>query len=266
VYGLPRTLLVSRRIALLSTVAFLGCGRKEPRDEPLRIAAAADLASALEEIMDRLAALAPPRPTAVYGSSGLLSRQIAEGAPYDLFASANVDFVDRLVREGAADGATRRLYARGRLGIFARSDAHGGPPQTFQDLAHPRFVKIALANPEHAPYGRAAMTALRRTGVLPAVEKRLVYGENVQQTLELARSGNADAALSALSLAGRWTGVAIPVDVALHDPLDQALVVCARSSRKERANVAAAFFVSPAGQEILARHGFLPPPDMAPTP
>ena len=171
-----------------------------------------------------------------------------------------------MVHGGACLGETKALYAKGRIVLWARDPA--SLPKRLEDLADPRYAKIAIANPEHAPYGTAAREALRRAGVWGAIEGRTVYGENVQQALTFARSGNADVALVALSLAvGPSGGAFLPIDPLLHAPLEQALVVCkggARGGKTEEARTFVAFVSSPAGRAIMTRYGFVLPGETLP--
>ena len=135
-------------------------------------------------------------------------------------------------------------------------------PKAVEELADPKYAKVALANPEHAPYGRAGREAMTKLGIWGAVQPRTVYGENVQQTLMFARSGNADVAIVALSLAVTSPGNYVPIDPSLHEPLDQALVVCKGGSKGGKPNEARAFveFVgSEAGRAIMRKFGFLLP-------
>src|SRR4029078_11371897 len=158
-------------------------------------------------------------------SSGLLAKQIEQGAPFSLYAAANREYVDQAVKSGHCDGATAHPYARGRVVVWTPAGVKA--PATLSDLADPRFHKIAIANPEHAPYGRAAKQALENQGVWPQIQDRIVLGENVQATMLYARDHNADAAIVALSLAVVTDGGALlPIDPVLHAPLDQAMVVC----------------------------------------
>ena len=234
----------------------LGCQAKAP--PPLRVAAAADLAHAFDEIQAAFAAKTPGPMTLTVGASGLLAKQITEGAPFDLFLAANSGYVEQVVRASACDGSTVHVYARGRLVVWTKRAE--GAPQTLAALAEPRFEHIAIANPEHAPYGAAARDALNRAKVWSQVASRVVYGENVQQALELAKTGNADAAIVGLSLAlaqpsGSWAAV----DEALYAPIDQSLVVCKHGENPAAARRLAEFLSSPAGRTILRKYGFLLP-------
>jgi molybdate transport system substrate-binding protein len=242
----------------IMTLAF-GCSRPAaPRT--MRVAAAADLAIAFKEAGDAFEKKSGTHVTFSFGSTGNLAKQIEDGAPYDLFASANAAFADEVVREGVCDGSTRARYARGRIVVWTRSDAKIAPPTTLADLADARFVKIAIANPEHAPYGTAAEQALESAGGWETVKPKLVYGENVQQTLEFAQSGNVDAAIVALSLATvTQGGHTLAIDEAAHAPIDQVLVVCGRGGNADGAKGFTAFLAAAEGRTIMQRYGFTLP-------
>jgi molybdate transport system substrate-binding protein len=226
----------------------------------VRVAAAADLARAFAELATEFKARSGVAIDLDFGSSGLLAKQIEQGAPYALFAAASKDYVDQVVKAGRCDGATAHLYARGRIVVWTPSGI--APPAKLADLADPRFRKIAIANPEHAPYGRAARQALDKAGVWPAIQDRIVLGENVQATMLYARDHNADAAIVALSLAVVTDGGAfLPIDPELHAPLDQAMVVCGHGDDARAAQQFASFVASPEGREVMTRYGFLLPTD-----
>lgn len=268
----------SSAAAVLLVLAAAGCskdrtgpgagdGGSGPRTgEPLRVAAASDLALAFEEVGATFERETGKRVAFSFGSTGLLAKQIAEGAPFDVFAAANESFVDDVVRAGACLGDTRALYARGRIVLWSNDPA--ALPKDITDLADgARYAKIAIANPEHAPYGRAAREAMTRAGVWPRVQPRTVFGENVQQALMFARSGNAEVAIVALSLAVTSPGHYVPVDPGLHEPLDQALVACNGGSKGANLNEARAFvaFVGrEPSREIMRRYGFLLPGEAVP--
>jgi molybdate transport system substrate-binding protein len=228
------------------------------------VAAASDLQFALDEIVAQFAVETGIAPRVTYGSSGNFARQIEQGAPYELFLSADESYVVRLMQRGLTRGPGD-LYAIGRIVVFA---PHGSPLTPDAKLAHlaRRLAdgtagRFAIANPEHAPYGRAAEQALRSLGLWDAVRPRLLYGENVAQAAQFASSGNADGGIIALSLAlgpglrGRGSFELLPAS--LHAPLRQRMVLL------EPATPAAARFHeylrSPASRAILARHGFALP-------
>ncbi len=248
------------RVALLVALALsvVACSSK-PADHPqIHIAAAADLSRAFGELGPAFQKQTGIEPVFTFGSTGLLTKQIEQGAPFDLLAAANVDYATRLAKEGTCDASSQTMYARGRLVVWTPSSV--APPATLADLADPRFARISIANPEHAPYGVAARMAMQKAGIWNQVEKRMVYGENVQQALQFAQSDNADAAVIALSLSTVTDGgKSLPVDVSMHDPIDQAMIVCKNGGNADGARRFAAFVASPAGREIMTRYGFLLP-------
>ena len=245
--------------ALSLATALAGC-RAAPRTEPLSVAAASDLSFAFGEIGTLFERRTGKPVVFSFGSSGLLARQIAEGAPFDLYAAANVAFVDDVVNKGACDGGTRARYARGRLALWSLRDQP--LPADLRELGGSRYRRIALANPEHAPYGRAAEQALRSLGSWTALDAKLVYAENVRQALQFAESGNADVAFVALSLALVTKGGRYHVIGAnLHEPIDQALVICGRGPKRDSARLFAELVVSSEGRAIMRRYGFVLPAD-----
>jgi molybdate transport system substrate-binding protein len=252
--------MTSRRL-VLSWLALGGaavaCGRGDGEGGPkVDVAAAADLNQAFEEIGRAFQRKTGIRAAFRFGSSGLLAQQVAAGAPFDVFASADIGFVDQAVANGACDGATRQRYARGRIVVWTR----GEDVASLAALADPRFKKIAIAHPDHAPYGKAAQQALERDGVWDQVKDRLVYGENVRQALQWAQAGSADAAIVALSLAVVTTGgKTLPIDEAKHEPLIQAMAVCKNGGNPSGGRAFVDFVGSPEGVEIMKRYGFARP-------
>jgi molybdate transport system substrate-binding protein len=246
------------RASLLLLLA-LGC-RREQSVEPLRVAAAADLSLAFKDIAAAYENQTGQRVVVSFGSTGLLAKQIEEGAPFAVFAAANVSYADQVVNAGACVADSKALYARGRITLWTRR--HATRPSALTDLATPRFTRIAIANPAHAPYGRAAEQALTRAGVLAAVKPKLVMGENIQQALQFAQTGNADAALVALSLSVKSDGEWTLIDETMHDPIDQALVACKQPGRDSEARAFIAFINSPRGRAIMKRYGFLLPGEL----
>jgi molybdate transport system substrate-binding protein len=234
---------------------------------PVRVAAAADLAMAMDEIAKELRSRAKLSMEVTLGSSGLLAKQIEQGAPFSLFLSANREFVQRVVAAGKCDGATVRTYGRGRIAVWTRAGAPA--PRAVGDLADgARYRRIAIANPDHAPYGVAARQAFERLGIWEQVKTRVVLGENVQATMVYARDGNADAAIVALSLVAAGGGNTLRIDESLHEPLEQQLVVCGAGAGAAGARQLADFITSADGRELLSRYGLTLPgaPAAAPPP
>ncbi|MBK7857639.1 MAG: molybdate ABC transporter substrate-binding protein [Archangiaceae bacterium] len=240
-----------RGLVLVVVLGWCGCQKGQVdagAGAPLRIAAAADLSRAFEELGQKL----QPAPVFTFGASGLLARQLSEGAPFDVFAAANVGFVEQAHQAGACDAA--QPFARGRLAVWSKAGGVG-----LEQLGDEKLTRIAIANPEVAPYGKAAKEALLAAGLWEKVEKRLVYGENVRQALQLAKTGNVEAALVADALvAGEKE--AVVVDAARHQPLVQALAVCSHGGNRAGGEAFAKLVRSVEGQAVLEKYGFEPPP------
>jgi len=249
------------RISFTLALAFLAaaCGKKEPSPDTIKVAAASDLSYAFEEVAAEFTKKTGKKVVFSFGSTGLLAKQLSEGAPFDVFAAANVSFVDDVVKTGACDGATKAMYARGRIVVWS-GNAVQPAPQALADLTDSRFVKLAIANPDHAPYGKAAKQALEASGLWETIQPRLVYGENILQTLQFAETGNADAAFAALSLAiVKKEGNYFLIDDSLHKPIDQALVVCKHGGNPAIGADFARYVNSDEGRAIMKRYGFLLP-------
>lgn len=223
----------------------------------LTIAAASDLKFALEEILADFRVLHPEASIdVIFGSSGKIHTQIQQGAPFDLYFSADIAFPRDLAALGLAAGPVRP-YAIGRIVLWSPDRA---ATRTLQDLADPALGKIAIANPRHAPYGKRAEEALRAAGVWEAVQDRLVLGENIAQTAQFVASGNAAVGIIALSLALNpvmaAAGSHAPIDPSLHAPLEQGFIITRQGADKPLAQDFADFMSSPQARAILSRYGF----------
>ena len=196
------------------------------------------------------------------GSSGQLAEQVRQGAPFDLFLSANRAFVERLATEGHVDRDSVRPYARGIL-VLAINPVFDRHPKALADLADPAIKSIALANPELAPYGIAARQALERAGLWDRLRPKLVPAESVHQALQFVRSGNAEVGFVSRSLTNAPGLELLPIPADAHDPIIQALGVVARSPRRDDARAFADFLVGPVGQGMLRDLGFGPAPAAA---
>lgn len=239
-----------------------------PDDGTVRIAAASDLTFALEEIAGELHESHSGLDLAItYGSSGTFLQQLMNGAPFDLYLSADLDYPRELVADGLASEEDVFAYAVGRLALWAASDSPVDPSDGLPGLVSSEVDTIAIANPEHAPYGVAAVAAMKSAGIYEAVADKLIFGENVAQAAEFAMSGNADAGLIALSLAlspamsSTGSFVEIPLDD--YPRIDQGGVVMASARDPEAAHLVRDYLVSDEGEAILARHGFSMPPSPA---
>lgn len=265
----------ARRIGALLALLAAACGGGSgalTAGDPLLVAGASDLVPAFTVLGETFEDATGAPVTFNFSSSGLLAQQLVEGAPMDAFASADSSFVERVLDAGVGDPATRATYAVGRITIWSTEQAWGGWDDLRALVADEDVSTIAIANPEHAPYGRAARQALEAAGVWEAVEPRLVYGENVSDAQRLVASGNADAGVVALSLAlaagERGEGSWVLVEQELHAPLRQEIVVTAPDPG--RAALARRFVEhvnSEQGRAVMRRFGFLlpgedPPPGL----
>ena len=230
------------------------------------VAAASDLKFALDEIAARFRQQTGKAVRLTYGSSGNFYRQIQQGAPFELFLSADEDYVSRLAREGLTVDAGIR-YATGRIVLFVPKGSTVKADPALADLRAAlndgRLRRLAIANPEHAPYGRAARQTLEHEGLWQSLSTRLVLGENVSQAAQFAASGSAQAGIFALSLAlspdfaGKGDYVLIPES--RHEPLRQRAVLLKRSGETARAFLL--FLQQPAAQEVFRRYGYAPAGD-----
>ena len=255
-----RTMRPDRRAFLAAGAAtIVGCsGRGGPatKADPLRIAAASDLQSALPVLTARFRLDRGVEAVSTFGASGSLTQQIRQGAPFDVFLAANRAFVDGLSKDGLVLKESVRPYARGVL-VLAMSRSMGDTVKVPTDIAGPRVKTIALANPKTAPYGQAAMQVLERSGLRAKVEEKLVYAESVRQAAQYVSSGNADVAFIGHATADTDRMTLRPIDLGLYDPLIQALGVVAASKRPEEARAFADFVVGPTGQGILRDFRFM---------
>jgi len=246
-------------IVLLVWAVACGPAADRQRRGSVRVAAAADLNAALGELIGRFSASHAIDVSATYGSSGTFFAQLMNGAPFDVFLSADVEYPRRLAERGLVlDGEFP--YAVGRIVLWVPStstlDVKGG----LGALSDPAVTRIAVANPEHAPYGRAAVAALKSAGVYEAVKTRLVFGENVGQALQFAQSGAADVGLLALSLVlapalkdrGRW--FEIPPDS--YPKIEQAGAILRSAADASAARAFRAYLLGPEGRSILQQYGF----------
>jgi molybdate transport system substrate-binding protein len=257
-----------RLTALVVLVSAAVVAAAQPHAPPLAVAAASDLQSVLPALASRFEQESSRPVMLTFGSSGNFFSQIQNGAPFDLFFSADVDYPRRLEAAGLTEPGTLQPYAIGRLVLYASTAAKLGPGLDLRRglavLTDARVRRIAIANPEHAPYGRAAVAALTHERLFDQVRAKLVLGENVSQAAQFVQSGNAQAGLIALSLARapalRASGTYVEVPASFYPTIEQAAVVIRASSRKDAARQFLAFLARPEIAQILDGAGFLPPP------
>jgi molybdate transport system substrate-binding protein len=246
----------------------LGCSGMKPgaAGREVRIAAAADLRFALDEIVAEFQRRHPDiRVTVTPGSSGNFFAQLSNRGPFDLFLSADVEYPRRLVEQSLAEKDNEFVYAIGHLVVWVRNDSPLDlKQQGVRAVLDPCVHKVAIANPRYAPYGRAAETALKKLGLYDKVKGRLVLGDNVAQTAQFVDTGAADVGLIALSLAlaptlrekGRYAEV--PADA--YPRMEQAGVILSWAQDREAAEAVRDFLLGPEGKAILRRYGFSEPP------
>jgi molybdate transport system substrate-binding protein len=243
------------------SIALVFCILEAASAQELHVAAAADLNFALPEIAKAFEAQTGTKVQLSFGSSGNFFAQIQSGAPFDVFCSADMGYPEKLAAAGQAWPETLRQYASGRLVLWARNDSKlNFERDGIKVLLDPSVKKIAIANPEHAPYGRAAVAALQKARLYDQVKDKLVLGENISQTAQFVTSGNADVGLLSLSLAqaadlqkqGRFWK--IPPEIA--DSLPQGAIVLKQSSSPRLAEKFLDYLSCPAGAKILAQYGF----------
>ena len=247
---------------LVVLLAILSLG-SYARAQAVKVAAAADLKFAMRELASQFEKQSGAKLDVTYGSSGNFLTQIQNGAPFDLFFSADSEYPKKLEAAGLTEPGALREYAVGHIVIWTPRDSEINTAKDgWKSLLDQRVKKIAIANPEHAPYGRAAVAAMKKAGIYEQIKDKLVYGENISQAAEFVQSGNAQVGLVALSLAispamkngNKWQ---IPADS--HPQIKQTAVILKASKNKDAARRFLDFVSGPQGREILQRFGFTVP-------
>jgi molybdate transport system substrate-binding protein len=248
-------------IALLSLLCAVSISRADSADRSINVAAAADLISALQEIAAKYEKRSSVEVKLSFGASGALTQQIQNGAPFDLFFSADSDYPSQLIAGGQAERATLYRYAVGRLVLWVPKDSPLDVEHKGMDiLLDPSVKKIAIANPQHAPYGRAAVAALKHYGLYEKVNDRLVLGENASQAAQFAESGNAQVGFVALAHAiaptmqGKGKLWVVPAEA--YPPLDQSVVLLSHSTHRQEAAAFLEYVKTAEAVAVLRRYGF----------
>jgi molybdate transport system substrate-binding protein len=229
------------------------------RAAEISVAAAADLKFAMADLSAQFEKQTGNEVNVTYGSSGNFFSQLQNGAPFDLFFSADIDYAQKLESAGLAEPGSLYRYAVGNLALWAAADSRLDLAAGWKVLLDDRVKKIAIANPDHAPYGRAALAAMRKAGIYEQVKSKLVFGDNISQAAQFAQSGNAQVGIVALSLAispgmrdgKRWD---IPQD--MHPPIEQAVVLMKNAKNKEVARAFLDFVKAEQARATLAKYGF----------
>lgn len=228
--------------------------------QEITVAAAADLQFAMQDIAARFQKETGKSVKVIYGSSGNFFQQLQNGAPFDLFFSANLDFAKKLEAAGLTEPGSYYQYASGKIVIWVPNGSKLDLSSGLQALLDPSIKKIAVANPQHAPYGQAAVAAMQKENVYEKVKNKLVLGENISEATSFVVSGAADVGIVALSLAlspnmkdkGRY----VEVPSADYPPIEQACVILGSSKNKETARQFLAFFKTAATSQVLSSYGF----------
>ena len=247
--------LVAPLVAAWATLA--GCS--PPGPETVTVSAASDLRFAFQELGARFREETDLPVTFNFGSTGHLAQQIQQGAPVDVFAAADTEYVEGLVAQGHIIPGSVALYGIGYLVLWTREDGTM-KAERLEDLLQPGVERVSIANPAHAPYGAAAAAALRSASLWDEVQGKLVLGESVNQAFQFAQTGNVDVGIVALSLAmvgegGRYAR--IPEE--LHPPIHQAMGVVSSTRNEAGARAFVEFVNGPVGRPIMERYGFTLP-------
>lgn len=251
----------ARFVLAVALIFFAGCqGRTAKDDEQpseIVVAAAANLTEAFQELSHRFSERTGIRVTLSFGGTADLAKQIENGAPFDLFAAADSAHVEALEQKGLLAAGTRALYARGSLVLWVPAGSAINITRV-EDLERKEVERIAIAKPDIAPYGQAAVEALHALKMWDQVKPRVVYGMNVSQVKQFVSSGNAEAGFLPRALVKAGEGKYIEISEELHRPIDQALGVIKASENQDDARRFADFILSPQGQLILKEYGYKP--------
>ena len=246
-----------RYFPLVLALAAAGCGGRAnvPARPELNVATAANLTRVFAELGGLFERETGIHVTFSFGATAQLAQQIEHGAPFDVFAAADTEHIDELARKDLILPSTRVIYARGKLVLWV-PDA-GVPVEHIEDLARASVTHVAIANPQLAPYGAAAVETLHALHLWEAVQPKIVYGQNISTTTQYAATGNTDAAFTALALVhDNARGRKIEVPENLHAPLDQAIAVVRSTTKPEQARKFVEFITSARAREILKRYGY----------
>jgi molybdate transport system substrate-binding protein len=255
------TALMKKTLLLILSLALLV---PTVRAEEITVAAAADLNYAMKDLATRFQQKTGNQVTLSFGSSGSFFSQIQSGAPFDLFFSADMDYPKKLAAAGLVENSSLRVYAIGHLVLWVPNSSALDPQKLKMDLLlQPSVQRIAIANPQHAPYGRAAMSALEHVGLKDKVAGKVVLGENISQTAQFVQSGNAQAGLIALSLAMspamKDTGKYWELPADSYPEMQQAVAILSSSKHKQAAQAFIDYISSSEGAAVLEQYGFRVP-------
>ncbi|HEV2134720.1 MAG TPA: molybdate ABC transporter substrate-binding protein [Terracidiphilus sp.] len=258
---LPRRLILLKSRTVLCLLVAAACVPLLQAQATVRVAAAADLEPVLPPIFSEFQRQTGIRAVVTYKSSAVLATQILNGAPFDLFLSADVGYPQKLVAAGMADSAAPIVYAKGTLVLWTRNDSHL-PPPSIDLLRNPALKTLAIADPRQAPYGRAAIAVLKSLGVYQSLEPHVVTAENISQAAQFVESGNAQAGLisltSVLTPALSSIGSYFVIPRHLYPAIQQGAVVMKNSAQRAAAHKLLDYLLSSSVQKELAKRGLTP--------
>ena len=251
---------MSRRIRNLVALVAVICTCEFCPAQSITVAAAADLQFAMQDVAAQFQKQTGKEVKLIYGSSGNFFQQIQNGAPFDMFFSANLDYPRKLEAAGLTEPGSFYEYAKGKIVVWVPKDSKLDVSSGLQSLLNPSIKKIAIANPQHAPYGQAAVAAMQKEGIYDRVKDKFVLGENISQTASFVESGSADVGIVALSLAvspnmkdkGRY----VEVPAGDYPPIQQAGVILRSSKNQDTARQFMAFMKTASVTDTLKRYGF----------
>lgn len=251
---------MSRRARNLIALLTVICISEICVAQSITVAAAADLQFAMQEVAAQFQKQTGKEVKLIYGSSGNFFQQLQNGAPFDMFFSANLDYPEKLQAAGLTESGSYYEYARGKIVVWVAKESMIDVSFGLQALLNPSVKKIAIANPQHAPYGQAAVAAMQKEGVYEKIKDKFVLGENISQTASFVVTGSADVGIVALSLAlspnmkdkGRY----VEIPAGDYPPMQQACVVLSSSKNKETAKQFLSFIKSPAVADTFRKYGF----------
>jgi molybdate transport system substrate-binding protein len=259
---MTRRKIVARVLLALLTVCCIALAAFAQKKQ-IRIAAASNLQTAMPEIARAFEVQSGTHVDLVYGSSGNFYAQIQNGAPFDVFFSADTLYPQKLEESGYAELRSSVIYGLGKIVLWMRTNGPCNPERDgWKCLLNPKVKKIAIASPDHAPYGRAAVAALQRAGIYDEVKAKLVFGENISQTAQFVESGNAQAGILAYSLVlspALQGGSKWEIPTVLYQPIEQSAVVLKSAQDKAAAQAFVKFVTEGAGRSLLEKFGFQPP-------
>ena len=255
---LRKQLLLAALLLVLVIAACTSHTKNPADDSQLTVAAAANLTEAFAEIGPQFTDKTGIRVVFSFGATADLAKQIENGAPFDVFASADSEHVEQLERKNLLTPGTRAIYARGRLVMWLSPNSNL-KAEHIQDITAGQFERIAIAKPDVAPYGRATVESLRALGIWSAIEAKVIYAQNVSQAKQYTATGNAEVAFIPLALVKPGEGNYLEVSEELHQPINQALGVIKESPKQAQARRFVDFLLNDEGRDLLVKKGYSAP-------